>query len=40
MLIGISLLTLAISNGEIFDWQIPLACLFIISGVVLEPHNR
>ena len=39
MLLGISLLTWSMVNGEIFTWQIPIACLFVIGGVMLESNR-
>lgn len=36
MLIGISLLTWAITSGERFAWHIPFACGLIIAGIFIE----
>jgi len=39
MLVGISLLTWAISQGECFTGHIPLACFLLIFGVAAETSN-
>jgi hypothetical protein len=36
MLVGISLLTWTMAAGAIHDWQIPIACAFIIIGIGIE----
>jgi hypothetical protein len=36
MLIGISLLTWSMAVGEVFSWQIPISCMFIVMGIGLE----
>jgi len=40
MLVGICLMTWAVSQGEGFVGHIPLACLFIIAGVGMEASNN
>jgi|TARA_R100000908_G_scaffold43966_1_gene20655 hypothetical protein len=40
MLVGISLMTWAVSQGEGFVGHIPLACLFIVAGVGMESSNN
>jgi len=40
MLVGISLLTWAISQGECFAGHIPLACLLLIFGVAAETSSK
>jgi len=40
MLVGISLLTWAISQGKSFVGHIPLACLIIVLGVGMESTNN
>tara|TARA_R100000544_G_scaffold30384_1_gene16620 strand:+ start:255 stop:425 length:171 start_codon:yes stop_codon:yes gene_type:complete len=40
MLVGISLLTWAISQGEEFTGHIPLACLLLIFGVAAETSRE
>jgi hypothetical protein len=40
MLVGLGLLTWAISQGEGFAGHIPLACLFILAGVGLESNKN
>ncbi len=40
MLIGIALLTWSIAIGEVFYWQIPVGCCFIVLGVTFESGNR
>ena len=39
MLVGISLMTWAVSQGECFTGHIPLACLLLIMGVGMESTN-
>jgi len=39
MLVGISLLTWAVSQGECFAGHIPIACLILIAGVGMETSN-
>tara|TARA_R110001592_G_scaffold54548_1_gene166820 strand:+ start:41 stop:217 length:177 start_codon:yes stop_codon:yes gene_type:complete len=40
MLVGVSLLTWVISQGECFTGHIPLACLLIIIGVGMDSANK
>jgi len=40
MLVGISLLTWAVSQGESFVGHIPLACLILVLGVGMESTNN
>ena len=40
MLVGISLMTWAIANGESFTGHIPLACGILIAGVFIESSSR
>jgi len=40
MLVGISLMTWAVSQGECFVGHIPLACLILIIGVGMESTNN
>ena len=40
MLVGISLMTWAISQGESFVGHIPLACILIVIGVGMESSNE
>ena len=39
MLVGISLMTWAIANGESFTGHIPLACGILIAGVLIDTSN-
>jgi hypothetical protein len=39
MLVGISLMTWAIANGESFIGHIPLACSMIVAGVLIDTSN-
>jgi len=39
MMVGICLMTWAVSQGEGFVGHIPLACLFIVMGVGIESTN-
>jgi|TARA_B110000967_G_C18426434_1_gene336396 hypothetical protein len=40
MLVGISLLTWAVSQGESFMGHIPIACLLLITGVGMESASN